>query len=920
MNKELKDPLIVEDPGKTQQTSPPQDQYNQGGKRSSSGMNLNPRMESSMTLEYILPFADSKATLDTVGGKGASLTKLIRAGLPVPGGFHVTTAAYRKFIAFNDLDAFIQSHLKPVNIELPTTIETASQEISEKILSAEMPLEIASEIIQAYAELPGKDPAVAVRSSATAEDLPEASFAGQQETYLNISGAGYLLEATKRCWASLWTARAISYRIRQGVSTEGVALAVVVQLLVPAEVAGILFTANSLSGQRDVALINAAWGLGEAIVSGKVTPDTIIVDKNAGHVLNYEIADKQVMTIKVDGSTQEQAVPESMRRVPALSDEHALELVRLGMQIEELYQVPMDIEWTLTDGVLAIVQARPITALPDERPLPPTDWLMPDPKGQYMRASIVDLMPDPLSPLFATLGLSAVNDGINILSSEFLGMPEDVDLNVMLTINGYAYQSGKYSPRQWWYLLTRMLPSFPRMLREGVSFWQDIAYPHYVEVAERWRDKDLNPLTAEQLWSGANEVLGAFARHLGSLMASTMGPSAGSETLFTNIYERLVRQEGDPSAAAFLMGFENIPLKSEKALYDLAIWCRNHTLLADHLIQTPSDQLLEELNQESAPGNIDQHRWEQWQARFRVYLDQYGYLIYDMDFAKPLPMEEPEPILEMLKLFIAGHGKSPYQRQASFTAEREQAEKMARSRLRGIKRWGFNLALNKAQSQAPLREDGIAEIGLGYPVLKKLLHEIGRRFSTAGAIEQSSDIFWLEETEVESMVSTFDENQPLQDMAEIVQERKDVWQARKQVIPPPQLPPGKKFMGFNVEGILTGAEGRVDGNILKGVPASPGQVTATACVLRGPEDFDQMELGDILVASITTPAWTPLFALASGVVTDIGGPLSHGSIVAREYGIPAIMGTGYATKLIQSGQKITVDGTAGTITLLESEE
>jgi pyruvate,water dikinase len=168
------------------------------------------------------------------------------------------------------------------------------------------------------------------------------------------------------------------------------------------------------------------------------------------------------------------------------------------------------------------------------------------------------------------------------------------------------------------------------------------------------------------------------------------------------------------------------------------------------------------------------------------------------------------------------------------------------------------------------------------------------------------------------MVSALEKDQALNILTDIVQNRKDLWQARKQVSPPPQLPPGKKFLGFDMEAVLTGAEGKVEGNIIKGVPASPGQVTATARVLHGPQDFDQMQRGDILVASITTPAWTPLFAMASGVVTDIGGPLSHGSIVAREYGIPAILGTGFATKLIHSGQKIAVDGAAGTVTLLEN--
>lgn len=225
-----------------------------------------------MTPEYILPLNDRIANLETVGGKGTSLATLANAGLPVPGGFYVTTEAYRQLVAANNLRAEIVVALQVVDVSNPATLESASAAISKRFARAEIPGDLANAIVQAYRALPGANPAVAVRSSATAEDLPDASFAGQQETYLNITGAEQVLEATRKCWASLWTARAIGYRARQDITSEGVALAVVVQLLVPAEAAGILFTANPVTGRRDQAVIGAAWGLGEAIVGGLVTP------------------------------------------------------------------------------------------------------------------------------------------------------------------------------------------------------------------------------------------------------------------------------------------------------------------------------------------------------------------------------------------------------------------------------------------------------------------------------------------------------------------------------------------------------------------------------------------------------------------------------------------------------------------------
>ena len=872
-----------------------------------------------MTPIYVLPLADSNASIEIVGGKGASLARLVAAGMPVPDGFHVTTSAYRQFINYNNLPEPIQQAMETVDNTRPSTLETASRSIRESILQSKMPPEIAAEIVQAYAAIPGKNPAVAVRSSATAEDLPEASFAGQQDSYLNISGPDQLLAAVKRCWASLWTARAISYRTQQGISTEGVALAVVVQLLVPAEVAGILFTANSITGDRRQALINASWGLGEAIVGGKVTPDTIVVDKETGQVVDYEVADKQVMTVRVNGATQEQAVPESLRKVPSLSKEHSRKLTLLGADIETLYEMPMDIEWTLTDGELAIVQARPITVLPEAHLLPPTEWPMPNPKAQYMRSSIVDLMPDPLSPLFATMGLSAINRGIASMSADLLNMPEDVELNAMLTINGYAYQSTSYPPRVWWLLLTRMVPSFPRMLREGVPYWQDIAHPHYKEVTEQWKDKQLHELSSKEVLHGVYQVLDAWAHHLGALMASTMGPSAGSETLFTSVYTRMVQKEGDPDAPVFLMGFDSMPIQAEKALYDLSQWCCAEGALAEYLSGTESETLVSDLVVSTPPAGLDADLWSEWQKRFRHHLEQFGYSIYDMDFAKPLPMDDPLPILEMLKLFVAEQAKNPYERQQMYEERRESAERSVRGRVKGLRRWGFEKSLNWAQSRAPLREDGIAEIGLGYPVLRGLLLELGQRCTVANAISAADDIYWLEEQEIQELVEALESGAQINEMRELVVERKALWQAQKSVTPPPQLPPGKKYMGFNMEGVLAGGEGGLEGNILRGVPSSPGQVTAPARVLSGPEDFDQMQPGEILVAGITTPAWTPLFAMASGVVTDVGGPLSHGSIVAREYGIPAVLGTGLATRTITSGQMLSVDGNTGTITLHVNE-
>jgi len=864
---------------------------------------------------FILPLTDPGANLETVGGKGMSLARLVGEGLPVPGGFHITTEAYRRFVNDNALQPGMENALAAVDVGRPQTLEAASQAITSLFAAAPIPDGVANAIVHAYAALPGSDPAVAVRSSATAEDLPEASFAGQQETYLNVSGTSAVLEATRKCWASLWTARAIGYRARQEISADGVALAVVVQHLVPAEAAGILFTANPVNGQRDQMVVSASWGLGEAVVGGLVTPDTLTLAKSSGSVVDHEIAEKLVQTVRVNGGTKEVSVPENLRRVPVLSDAQAAELGHLGVEIEALYGMPMDIEWALADGQFAIVQARPITALPEPEAPVPTEWPMPDPKGQYVRASVVDLMPNPISPLFSTMAFSAYSAGLkhamtNITRSE-AALPDEH----MVTINSYAYQDTHMSGRMIWWSLTRLVPSMPRMLRTGVAYWREHGRAPYIETVKRWEDQLLSDLSAVELLDGVREIVRAAMYNLTAQM-TWMGACAGSEMLFTRVYDRLVKRSGEPDATAFLMGYDSTPIRAEKSLYDLAAWCRADDALTAHVLSTPPEQLVEQVKGDHAPADVAGDDWQAFQERFRVHVQQFGHIIYDLDFAKPLPLDSPAPMLGTIKLYLRGEGADPHERQGSLEAKRIQATEAVLSRVKGLKRWAFTKALRWAQSLAEIREDALADIGLGYPVLRRILRELGRRLVNVQAIKEPDAVFWLRQEELEQAVAALEQGGAVPSMAVRAQERRAFARAAKRVTPPPVLPPSKrKVMGFDVEGIVAADESSHTDNTIKGTGTSAGQVTAPACVLHGPEDFGQMRPGCVLVAGITTPAWTPLFPMASAVVTDIGGPLSHGSIVAREYGIPAVMGTGVATRRIQDGQTITVDGTAGTVTL-----
>lgn len=866
---------------------------------------------------YILSLADAQATLEAVGGKGASLARLSAAGLPVPGGFHVTTEAYRRFVAENGLQATIVNALKGADPARPETLETASQTIRSAFIGALVPAGIAEAVSAAYQALHDTPPAVAVRSSATAEDLPEASFAGQQDTYLNVTGTEAVLDAVRRCWASLWTARAIAYRMRQGIDPDSVSLAVVVQIMIPAEAAGILFTANPLTGDREQAVINTAWGLGEAIVGGLVTPDTLTVDETTGKVVERQIAHKELMTVRVNGSTAEQPVPENLQDAPVLDDAHAAELAGFGKRIEDLYGQPMDIEWTLERGKFAIVQARPITALPEAVPAAPTEWKLP--KGTYavVRNNIVELMADPLTPLFGTLGLEAVNTSLQRTMDTVTGLSDVLPEQLIVTINQYAYNNGSLTVRQFGRVMWNAVGIAKTMFTGAVERWTEKGHPAYLATVEHWHAQPWRDYSTSQLIGTARELTEAAIDAFGALVAGLIPAAWISEALFTGFYNTLVRRRGDPLAPTYLLGFDSIPILAEKSLFDLAEWARSRAGLASYLSHTPSDQLAAQWDQDQPPSGVSDEDWQEWQARFRAHLDRYGHTIYNLDFSNPTPADDPAPLLGTVRLFLSDEGASPYERQQAAAARREQAVEAVQKRLKGLRLRWFRRLLATAQRYAPLREDGLADLGLIYPLLRQMLLEVGSRFVHAGVIEQPDDIFWLTQDEVEQTADRTDEGEAVSSLSSVVPQRQGIWRAAARVSPPMALPQ-MKIAGVDLMEIRSGRAKQMKGDTIKGVAASPGQVTGTARVLHGPADFGQMQPGDVLVAPLTTPAWTPLFVMASAVVTDVGGPLSHGSIVAREYGIPAVLGTMVATERIHSGQTVRVDGDRGMVTLLEA--
>ncbi|MBT2546974.1 PEP/pyruvate-binding domain-containing protein [Arthrobacter sp. ISL-65] len=897
-------------------------------------------------MTYIKDFDQlGRSDLDEAGGKGANLGELARAGFPVPPGFVLTTPAYQDFVNANGIAGRILELAALPAGASNDDYEAAARQIRSLFTESTMPEEIGAELRAAYGRLSHQAAAlgeetgaessgdhvvrVAVRSSATAEDLASASFAGQQDTYLNVAGPDAVAAAVINCWASLWNARAMAYRARNGFDPSKVRLAVVIQEMVDAGAAGVLFTANPATGRRDEVVISAAWGLGESVVSGAVTTDDVIVDAPTGRVGQRRTADKDVMTVYDGTGTKEQPVPEGKRRAPVLGDDAAAVLARQGTAIAQHFGVPQDIEWAQAAGDFFILQARPITALPEPSAEAPTEWPLPYPNGMYFRASIVEQLPDPLSPLFADLIDGAVVRSLNALMAEAVGKdvvrPGDVSLP---TINGYAYYYYNNAG------MRRVLGKTPRAMlalvqgkaHMGIKGWRDHSHPTYRGLVKFWAAKQPADRPAPELLAGISALLDAGAAYY-TAVQSIIPIAATSEIMFRSYYDKLVRRPGDPSAEVFLLGYDSEPIRAEKSLYDLAGWTRERPQLASAITEGSAAGIAEALRSGTPPSGprggagVDQDQWDEWRSRLQRHLDRYGHAVYNLDFVNPVPADDPSALLETLRYFVRGQGKDPHERQRRSADRREEQGRLISARLGTRRRAVFRRLLRWAQKAAPVREDALADVGLAWPLMRRMLLELGERLTASSVIAAPSDIFWLRVDELRNAIdfglaapgaAITGTDRPVR--AEAGEQRKMLWRGQRKAAAP-QLLPESRWMERAFGSMMPARTQQLAGDVITGVGASSGHVSAPARLLHGPDDFASMQPGEVLVARMTTPAWTPLFAMAAGVVTDVGGPLSHSSIVAREYGIPAVLGTGVATQRVSSGQQVTVDGDAGTVTL-----
>ena len=911
--------------------------------------------------------------LEVVGGKGRSLARMAEAGFNVPGGFVITAAAYRSFVTTNGLQQKIVSLARPAVEDSRVSFEQASHAIQALFAERDLSAEVTREISQAYGSLAAAP--VAVRSSANAEDLPGLSFAGQQETYLNVKGTDEVVRAVRNCWASLWTPQAISYRHQNGIDQGSVAMAVVVQIMVTSEVSGILFTANPATGERSEIIINASFGLGEAVVSGQVTPDTYIVDKGTLRAKDTIIGPKEQQMV-ADGSqgTRLADVDEGSRGQSSLTDDMLRQLSRTAIDIEKLYDgVPQDIEWAVVDEDLYLLQSRPVTNLPVQpievvwEPTPPAKILY--------RRQIVENMPDPICPLFEELylteGLESSRKGkVSMMPG---GGPSFV------TCNGYAYNRADHpsnhidpnsSEEELKAVFKRMIDEIwesqgdqsdkeqhdmalfrsELAAEEQAEFdavaaayegdnlahdltlppsdnptyvannktqnndarwltWQEEALPRLVGTAEKWRKVDLGTATDEELLAGIREMGIEEGYYWTGNTSHTFGIAKSTDDqLQCFLHENL--PDDRYISGQFLTGFESKTLQANAILFEIAKLIRASEALTYLFIATPTKFLSRAIHEHAEGAPI--------LKALEDYFDVYGHQGYSLDFIEPTQAEDPSATFATLKSMVQNANYDPKNQEARATAVRERKFEEVSKKLAGLAYWQFRYRLWFARRYNHIREETAFYFGYTWSVLRPMAFELGRRLVDAGTFLDSEDTFFVVTDELNRAIEARKAGTGLPELGKLAAERRELREARKLLHPPGTIPeeasniPSVRFKETQIRNDESS-------DALNGFAVSSGTVTAPASVILSQNDFDKMEPGSILVAPNTTPAWTQLFAHAVGLVTDMGSILAHGSIVAREYGIPAVLGVGNGTVRIKHGQSITIDGDAGSVMLHEEE-
>ncbi len=841
---------------------------------------------------------------EPVGPKAASLCTLRGLGLKVPPCFFVTTTAFRAHLDVNGLRARVAAQMG----KTPEALE----EIRRIIAQAPLTNPWREQTAAAYDRLGAA--VVAVRSSATAEDLPGYSFAGQYETILGVKSVDECLDAIRRCWASLWTERAFEYRRRNGIDHQQVEMAVIVQEQIEPEAAGVAFSVDPVTGSRSRIVIESCRGLGEALVSGQVQPDRILLrKKNLGLIRQNLVGDE-----------------------PSLNLKSAQRLGRYVRHLEKRLGVPQDIEWALRDGTLWFLQARPITALPEPKPWEDRQvWtnlnlgeVAPDVMTPMTYSAIARMFEPLFVPLFRMAGADVRQHppgglvagrlyfNINVIAATLRPFASPERLSAANDIFGgeqsRSFERGQFD------LCEEDLPDLGFRWPRFVLSWPGLVHAlitHRASKADAFvaafkigNDAlacvDSARATTEELTHIVTQMLYEHMDACDILYLWSGGVASG-------VLQKISRNwlhDVDPAVGFRLLAAQGGLADTEAGLdlWRLAALAHEDRQTEAALLSDGGWDAVRPKLAALGPGRRFLAAWD----RFMISHGQHSHS--ELEFYSPRWAETPDYVLGLLRGYLRSMARAnPLEKHRQLAEQREHLTEQCRRKLRNpIKRWIFNWSLRQAQEWAYLRENSKSEASRLFAGFRRILLELGERLQKKGMLAEREDIFFLEVTEVEPVV----QGRADFDVKQRIAQRRAEYEWNKAQTPPPVV------VGRYDPQKHTAPQIDANAKVLQGIAVSPGVATGKARVITRPGNGQHVEPGEILVAPITNPAWTPYLLPAAGVVMDMGGVLSHGAIIAREYGLPAVVNVGPASRTIRTGQTIRVDGDRGTVAILDEAQ
>jgi rifampicin phosphotransferase len=884
--------------------------------------------------------------LAQAGGKGANLGHLMRGDFPVPPGFCVLSGAYESFLAQPDLAGRIRDILDTLDLSDLSGVEEAAANIRGLFLSVPLPAPTEWAIAAAYRELlaeTGADALVAVRSSVGTKDLSTTSFPGQMDTYHNLRGEDEVLRKVVECWASAFSFKAMVNRLSRGIDHFDVFVAPLVQAMVAADSAGVIFTADPLSGREDRIVINACFGLGEGVVSGELQCDHLVLDRDSGEVVEEVIGRKKFKFVldveRGQGNARVPLGPGEMD-VPALSLRQVRRLADAARAIGEYYGSPQDIEWAFAAGELYILQARKITGL-EASPDDSEEWVSEfdttvDPRYDlYTLSNISEVMPGVLTPLSMSdipsldYGFTKANSDFGLMKGiapasemNFLGLfygRVHLNLSVARAMvsrapGGSTHEFDRRTPEEsgleevkWRPTRENLfaLPSIVRGLVRGA-----LKAPSEVAELGRRNDRLLAQARSMDIATAPYSSIMAWLAESREFVNHIMAAHITVSELATNYYDLLAKltskwlgDSGGMLASSLMTGLQTL----ESARPNVGIWGLSREVMASprlrEMVETvPLAEIMAHLESDRSPQAAA------FLASLRSFLDEFGYRgVFEAEAMTLNWEEDPGYIFSMIRNYLdTGSEYDPREHAHRQEREREESTTASLAHLNAAQRPLFRYALRQAQEFIRLREFMKAVLIKLLARGKVIYHVLGPRLAAEGTIPQADDIFFLTSPEIRELALGRGQDIALE---ELVQRRRREYERNLTVV----LPEHSKGRPRPLS--AAELEKRRDVQVLSGIPVSPGRVTAKARVITDPRSNPHIEPGEILVAPVTDAAWTPLFVTASAIVVEVGGTLSHGSIVAREYGIPGVVNAGGATSLIATGQTITVDGDRGMVYL-----